>query len=78
MPIEGLRRAQTVRRFEPFASPLDDGPEHPAPHRDFIAVAPRAQRRFAFSHNDNAVETGDLAPAASIHASTGRPRCRTG
>ncbi len=57
MTIDQLRKAYTSEPFIPLEIYLADGRVLPVPHRDFLYLAPQAERTFIVSDDEGIMET---------------------
>lgn len=76
MTIEKLRQALSAEPFRPFTILVADGREYHVPSREFVTVAPKAERTFVVAHGDEEYTILDLLLVTGFDFTSGRPRRR--
>lgn len=76
MTIDKLRQALATEPFRPFTILVADGREYRVPSREFITIAPKAERTFVVAHGEEEYTILDLLLVSGLEFGNGHSRRR--
>jgi hypothetical protein len=76
MTIDKFREALTAEPFVPFTILTADGRRFPVKSREFVAIAPRAERTFVVAQGPERYVVLDLLLVVGLEYGNGRERRR--